>query len=477
MGLREAALSLIRFLPEVPKPPRRLGIRDRLFWTGIVLLLYLTMSQVPLYGIERAAEGFQRLLVMQVIMASRRGTLMELGIGPLVTAGIIWQLVVGGKLIELDLSSREDRRIFAGIQKLLTFVFAAVEALAYILGGVYGPLTMTAQALVFVQLMVASFVVVMMDDMLEKGWGLGSAVSLFIAAGVAQQVFWELLSPVGPLHDGLFVGVIPSLFHATFTFAATGNSTLLYEILARRSGYPDMIGLFSTLAFILILAYFQTMKIDIPVAATRYGGLKTRIPLNFLYVSNLPVILVSAMYANVFMIARAVWSQYNPQNSDPLLNVFVMFNATSGRPLPPSLVYYLTPPRTLWQVIEEPYHALIYTGVFLALCVLFAVVWVMAAGMDPASQAEQLVRSELQIPGFRTSTRILEAILRTYIWPLTVMSGFIVGIIAVVSDMLGTLGSGTGILLTVGILVQYQQLLARERLLEMHPVLSRLLEA
>jgi len=476
VAVREAVLSIIRLLPEVPKPPKRLSIRDRLFWTAVVLLLYLTMSQVPLFGIQATAETFQRLVVMQVIMASKHGTLMELGIGPLVTAGIIWQLVVGGRLIELDLSSREDRRIFAGVQKLLTFVFAAVQALTYILGGVYGQLTLAAQVLVFAQLMVASFVIVMMDDMLEKGWGLGSAVSLFIAAGVAQQVFWEVLSPVGPMHDGLFVGVIPSIFHATFTYAATGNSTLLQELVARRSGYPDIIGLASTVVFVLMLAYLQSMKVEIPVSVARYGGLRAKIPLNFLYVSNLPVILVSAIYANVFMLARSLWSAYNPQNSNPLLNFFFMFNATSGNPLPPSLVYYLTPPRTIWQVMEDPMHALLYSAIFLALCVLLAVVWVMAAGMDPASQAEQFVKSELQVPGFRTSTRILEAILRTYIWPLTVLSGLIVGVIAVVSDMLGTLGSGTGILLTVGILIQYQQLLAREHLLEMYPTLSRLLE-
>ncbi len=477
MGAQDAVLSILRFVPEVPKPPRRLGLRERLFWTGVVLIVYMAMCQIPLYGIQWSAQTYEPLLLFQVIMASRRGTLMELGIGPLVTAGIVWQLVVGSRIIELDLTTREGRRIFAGVQKLLAFIFAALEAIAYIWGGVYGPLPPASQALIFLQLMAASFIVILMDDMLEKGWGVGSAVSLFIAAGVTQQVFWELFSPIGPMSDGLFVGVVPSIFHALFTYTSTGNSTLLMELVARRSGYPDLLGLASMVGFLLLLTYLESMRIEIPVAAARYGGIRARIPLKFLYVSNLPVILVSALYANLFMVARAVWSRYNPDNSNPWLNVFAMFNATNGRlvPLKPSLIYYLTPPRTVWAAYQDPVHVVVYTAVFVALCIAFALVWVAAAGMDPASQAEQLVKAELQVPGFRSSTRILEAMLRTYIWPLTVLSGAIVGLIAVVSDLLGTLGSGIGILLTVGILVQYQQLLAREQLIEMHPVLSRLL--
>ncbi|RLE68140.1 MAG: preprotein translocase subunit SecY [Thermoprotei archaeon] len=468
---------ILRLVPEVPKPLRRLSLRERLFWTGVVLLTYMAMSQIPLYGIEWSAQGYERLLLFQVIMASRRGTLMELGIGPLVTAGIIWQLLVGSRIIELDLSTREGRRVFAGVQKLLAFAFAVFEALAYILGGVYGPLPPVSQALIFIQLMVASTIVILMDDMLEKGWGVGSAVSLFIAAGVAQQVFWELFSPIGPMADGLFVGVVPSLLHATFTYVSSGNSTPLIEVVARRSGYPDILGLASMVGFLLLLVYLESMRIEIPVTSMRYGGIRARVPLKFLYVSNLPVILVSALYANMYMVAQAVWSRFNPDNSNAWINVFAMFNATSGRPVPmkPSLIYYLSPPRSIWAVYSDPVHVAVYAAVFIALSILFALVWVAAAGMDPASQAEQLVKAELQVPGFRSSTRILEAMLRTYIWPLTVVSGAVVGTIAVVSDLLGTLGSGIGILLTVGILVQYQQILAREQLIEMHPVLSKLL--
>lgn len=467
--------ALFKLLPEVPKPSRRLRLGERLFWTALVLIIYLALGQIPLYGIRWTEQGYQPMLLIQVVMASRHGTLLELGIGPLVTAGIVWQLLVGSGIIELDLSTREGRRVYSGVQRLLTILFALAEALAYIWGGVYGQLSPLSQLLVLGQLMATSVIILFMDDMLEKGWGIGSAVSLFILAGVAQQAFWELFSPVGPVDDGLYVGVIPSLAQAVFTYATTGNSTLLKEVLSRRSGYPDLVSLASMALFLLLLTYLESMRVEVPIAAPRYGGLRARIPMKFLYVSNLPIILVSALIANLQIIARAVWTRFNADNSNPWLNWFVMYNATTMQPLEPSLIYYLTVPRGIWAVMRDPLQVAVYAALMIGLSIAFALVWVAATGMDPRGQAEQFAKAELQIPGFRSATKVLERLLRPFIWSLTILSGAIVGAIAVASDVLGTLGSGIGLLLAVGIAIQYQQLLAREQLAEMHPTLSKLI--
>jgi len=468
---------VFRVLPEVSKPARRLSIRERLVWTALVLITYLAMSQIPLYGIPWRETQYQTFFFLQVIMASRRGTLMELGIGPIVTAGIIWELLVGSKIIEIDLTTKEGRRLFAGVQKILAIIFAGVEAAAYILGGAYGALSLTSQVIVFAQLMVASVIVLLMDEMLQKGWGLGSGVSLFIAVGVAQQIFWELFSPLGPMADGLFYGLVPSITYALYRGVSEGNWTLAQRVIWRR-GYPDVVGLIATIAFILMLAYFESMRIDIPVAASRYGGARARIPLKFLYVSNLPVILVSALYADVHIFAQALWPRLNPNNSNPWLNYIMMYNKTAEGQLIPmkgSLVYYITPPRRIWGAMEDPVHFAIYASLFLIFSILFAVAWVVTSGMDPESQAEQLVKAQLHIPGFRRSPKILASILRRHVWPLTILSGIIVGLIAVAGDLLGVLGSGIGILLMIGILIQYQALLAREQALEMYPMLAKLI--
>jgi len=469
---------VFRILPEIQKPARKPSLRERLFWTALVLVAYFLLGQIPLYGIPRQTqEGLGALVFLQVVLASKRGTLMELGIGPIVTAGIVWELLVGSRIVQIDLTTSEGRKLFAGVQKIFAIMFAAFEALAYIVGGVYGNLTITQQILVFSQLFIVSIFVLLMDELLQKGWGIGSAISLFIAAGVAQQIFWEMFSPIGPLPDGLLYGFFPSLFYSISYLMTTGNSTLLQYTLVRPSGYPDLIGFLAMLLFLTLLTFLESTKITIPVASARFGGMRTRIPLKLMYVSNIPVILVGALYADVMMLTQALWPRFNPNNSNPILNVIAMYNVTENGlvPLPGSLVYYMTPPRTVWSVARDPVHVIIYAAIFIILSILFAVAWVMTSGMDPESQAEQLVKAQLQIPGFRKSEKVIAAVLKRYVWALTVFSGILIGVIAVISDILGAMGGGIGILLMVGILVQYYQLLASERALEMYPALARLI--
>lgn len=466
--------GLFRILPEVSKPSRRPTLGERLFWTGIVLIAYLTMGQIPLYGIPRTSGGLGPLEFLRVVMASRRGTLVELGIGPIVTAGIIWQLLVGGRIINIDLTTPAGRRAFAGLQKLTAILFAAVEAAAFILGGVYGTLTVTQEVLVFSQLFAASVIIIMLDDMLEKGWGIGSAVSLFIAAGVAQQIFWELFSPIA-MDDGLYYGLFPSLIAATATYVTTGNSTLLHNLVMRPTGYPDFVGFLSMVFLLLLLAFLESAKITVPVSSARFGGARARIPLKLLYVSVIPVILVGALYANIMMLTQALWPRVNPANTNPVLNLIAMYNYTSHGPvpLPGSFVYYITPPRTLTAALADPVHTLLYVFFYVLFCVLFGAAWIITSGMDPETQAEQLAKAQLQIPGFRKSEKVIASVLRRYIWALTLFSSVVVGLVAVLSDILRALGGGTGILLLVGITMQYYSILARERALEMYPVLSR----
>lgn len=478
MSIYDSLSAIFRILPEVERPSRRPSLGERLFWTALVLVAYFLMGQIPLYGIPRQTQGtIGALEFLRIVMASKRGTLIELGIGPIVTSGIIWELLVGSKIINLDLTSSEGRRTFAGLQKLTSILFAGLEAFAYIYGGVYGALTTQQQILVFTQLFIASIFVILMNDMLEKGWGIGSAVSLFIAAGVAQQIFWEMFAPIGPLADGLYYGFIPSLAVGISSLVTTGNSTLLKYAILRPTGYPDFVSFISMVLLLLLLAYMESTKVTIPVASARFSGMRTRIPLKLLYVSVMPVILVGALYANVYMITQALWPRVNPGNTNPYLNLIAMFNYTANGPvpMPGSLIYYITPPRSIYSILTDPLHVIVYSLLYIFLAVLFGVAWIITSGMDPESQAEQLVKAQLQIPGFRRSEKVIASMLRRYIWSLTILSSILIGIIAVVSDLLRAMGGGTGILLLVGITIQYYSILASEQALEMYPSLSKLL--
>ena len=96
-------------------------------WTAIVLAIYLISSQIPLYGIM-SSDSSDPLFWMRVILASNRGTLMELGISPIVTSGMIIQLLASANLLQVDFSLREDRMLYSDAQKLYALILSLCQA-------------------------------------------------------------------------------------------------------------------------------------------------------------------------------------------------------------------------------------------------------------------------------------------------------------------------------------------------------------
>ena len=149
-------------------------------WTAIVLAIYLISSQIPLYGIM-SSDSSDPLFWMRVILASNRGTLMELGISPIVTSGMIIQLLASANLLQVDFSLREDRMLYSGAQKLFALILSLGQATVYVLTGLYGPpseLGAGVCLLLILQLVVAGLIVILLDELLQKGYGLGSGISL-----------------------------------------------------------------------------------------------------------------------------------------------------------------------------------------------------------------------------------------------------------------------------------------------------------
>ena len=258
MSLRSTIERLAGFLPEVKKPVRRLSLGERLAWTAIVLVIYTLMGHTMLYGVPQASRlAGQSPLIMSIIFAQRMGTLTTLGIGPIVTAGLILQLLVGAQLIRLDLSKPEDRATFTAMNKLLTIAVILVEAAVFTLSGMLGRLGPETKLIVFLQLVVATMLIVLMDELIQKGWGLGSGVSLFIAAGVAEAIFTNLFSPI-MLPDGYYQGIILALIQAGFKGGSFGD--LVY-----RGRFPDLVGLAGTIALLILIIYLEALRIEVPI--------------------------------------------------------------------------------------------------------------------------------------------------------------------------------------------------------------------
>lgn len=453
--------SVLMNLPEVAGPTqRRLSFKEKLKWTGIVLILFFVLGLIPLFGL--GANALQQFEYLSIILGAEFGSLISLGIGPIVTASIVLQLLNGSGIVKFDLTTHEGKRNFQGIQKLLAIFFIIFEAFIYVmLGGLSPPSTVGSsvylqlQLVLIFQLFLGGMLILFMDEVISK-WGFGSGISLFIAAGVSKQIMVRSFSFLpSPSNPEFVTGAIPSFFQ----FIAIGdpiNATLAIA------------AVIATILVFVIAVYAQAMKIEIPLSFGRIRGHGIRWPLNFIYTSNIPVILIAALLANI-----QLWARLLQNWGYPLLGTYAGNNPASG------LITWIFPPNLVQRLItgsltfSDLSHALVYLLIMIAGAVLFSWFWVQTAGMDARSQAKNIMASGLQIPGFRNDQRVLEKILDRYIGPLTVMGAIAVGILAGLADISGALSNGTGILLTVMIVYRLYEEIAQQHMMDMYPALRK----
>jgi preprotein translocase SecY subunit len=458
---------LARVLPEIKVPERKVGFNEKIFWTAIVLIVYLIMTEISLYGISSNVQ--EQFGALRVIFASNRGTLMELGIGPIVTAGLILQLLVGSAIIQADMSDPQDRGLFTVASKFFSILLTGIQASAYIISGMYGTaLPGTTTIVIFMQLLASGVIVILLDELVQKGWGLGSGISLFIMAGVAQNILWQTFNP----GTGLFVGGLAQLMSGQPEYQLT-------QWVLGAGSYPSLLGFIATIGTFLVIIYLEGVRVELPMTYAGYKGFRSRYPIKLLYVSNLPVIFASALFANVYFFSQLLWTQMGAPapGTNVLFQIIGDYNRTSSGSVQPvgGLAYYVTPPNNILSVAAEPLRASAYLGILVVFCAVFSLIWLEVGGLGPDKVAKQLMDSGMQIPGYRRSGRPIQAILRRYIPVVTVLGGIIVGLIAGIADFLGVFGTGTGILLSVGIIYQYYELLMRERAAEMFPAFRRIL--
>jgi len=454
------------YIPQIPKPKKKKTLQTRLQWSAVILLIYMVMGQTPLFG--ATTPEFDFLAFARVIFASQQGTLVELGIGPIVTAGLLMQLLKGSEILKFDFKKPEERGIFQTATKMVTYVVIVAESAVYGFA-VYGP-GITEPSVLYIligQLMGASVIIMLLDETIQKGWGLGSGISLFIMAGVAQQILWSLFSPL-PAGDGGTIGIIPYI----------GQSILegdLGNVFFRSNQLPSIFGLLLTAGVMLILVYTQGMKIEIPIVSTKYRGFSAVYPIKLMYVSNIPVILASALTANAVFMGQMLWANINPQNNNTIFNILAQFDPTSPSTPIGGLIYYITPPRGLDVAVLDPMRAVGYVLFMIAIVVVFGKLWVELGGLSPKSAAKNLLDADVQIPGFRRSNQPIEVLLNKYIPSVTLIGSMILGALAGISDVLGVFGSGIGILLMVDILINYYNQLVREQVEIVMPRLGALL--
>lgn len=449
-------------LPEVAQPTTRVPFREKVLWTVVTLFIFLVCCQIPLYGITNSASS-DPFYWMRVILASNRGTLMELGISPIVTSGMVMQLLAGSKIIEVDQSVKEDRALFGGAQKLFGILITVGEAVAYVVSGMYGDINDLGAGnciLIILQLFCAGMVVITLDELLQKGYGLGSGISLFIATNICENIVWKAFSPT-TINTGRgteFEGAIVALFHLLIT--RSDKLRALREAFVR-TNLPNLTNLFATVFVFCVVIYFQGFRVDIQLKSLRQRGTGGTYPIKLFYTSNIPIILQTALVSNLYFLSQLLFKKFSQNLLVRLLGTWELVQGGGGSMKPiAGLAYYLSPPTSLADILSDPFHGVFYFLFIVSACGLFSKTWIEVSGSSPRDVAKQLKDQGLTVDKYRADS--MTTVFNRYIPIAAAFGGMCIGALTVIADFMGAIGSGTGILLAVTIIYQYFEIFSKE---------------
>jgi preprotein translocase subunit SecY len=473
------------FVPGIKGPENPLSLREKMIWTAGVLVIYFILYSTVAIGVSQQALSNPEIQLISIVFAGKIGSLITVGIGPIVLSSIVLQLLSGSGLFKMDMNDPVQKSRYQVIQKLAAIVIAIVESIVYVLTG-FVPITSSAVfGIVVLQLAIGAITIIFLDEIMTK-WGVMSGINIFIAAGVSYSIV-----------AGTFQILIPGAEQA---LAAGGAAALSNAVLAFGP-------LFFAVVIFLISIYAYETKIELPLAFEQLRGIGGRLPIPFLYVSVLPVILASSLELSLTVWFRfiagvsgtfgalakfiALYQTTSPGNLSLTGGIVYLISPQFPAPYPAPygiggygayVNYLLTATSQLYLpwggiiLVPETIHIVIYTVVLVILCIIFGRFWIEMTGQNPKTMAEQIGDMGWQIPGFRRDPRTIENVLNKYIPTVTIMGSIFVGLLAALATLTGAIGSGMGILLTVGIIYMLYQQLQNERLFETYPILEKIVK-
>ena len=487
MSWKEVAEPVLTRMPVVNRPTGHVPFKRKLAWTAGILIVYFFLTNINPFGLV-AGQGTDFFGQFRSVLAGEHGSLLQVGIGPIVTASIVLQLLGGANLLGLDTNDPRDQVLYQGLQKLLVIIVTALTAAPMVFTGEFLPAnpdvgaalgigTFGVELLIFTQVFIGGVLILFMDEIVSK-WGVGSGVGLFIIAAVSQQIVGGFFSFSALGTSGFFAswyGIIIGEVALGSPFSAEGLQNLLFDP-------GNVLALFTTVFIFGIVVYAESVRVEIPLSHARVKGARGRFPVKLIYASVLPMILVRALQANIQFLGQILSSQW--AGMPEVLGVY----GDQGEPIS-GLFYYLNPIQRrdewMWFLGEIPATVepwMIATRIIIDLTfmiiggAIFAIFWVETTGMGPEATAKQIQNSGMQIPGFRRNPQVVEKVMERYIPQVTVIGGALVGLLAVMANLLGTIGqvSGTGLLLAVSITYKLYEEIAEEQLMEMHPMMRQM---
>ncbi|KAI8836640.1 SecY subunit domain-containing protein [Chytridium lagenaria] len=335
----------------------------------------------------------------RTVLGSSRATLMELGVSPLITSAVVLQLLAAANLIVVDYSVKEERALFSSVQKFFALVIAFIQASILLLSGVYGEPTAIGAS------------------------GCAAFIGQLVLATLAVVLLDELMQK--DVRAYLWKAMSPMVI-------VTGKGLLLpYNL-------PNLFGLLATAAVFAAIAYLHVVRYEVRVTSNRMRGQGGNYPIKLLYTGAMPLLMQAALTSNVYFVSQVLYRRFGGNLLVQLLGVWTSYNGSRQEFASGGLVYYVSPPHNLSSALSDPLRLIVYTYFTLYVCSYLSRAWVEISGNAPRHLAK-------------------------IIMPVATLGGLVVGAVSVAADCLGTIGTGSGVIVAVAIIFQYIEIFAKEQ--------------
>lgn len=444
-------------MPEIEFPDEKISLDEKVIFTIGSGLLFI-LSQLPIYGLVKDAtlKMADPYPALRPLFALEQGSLLELGLLPILTSAFAWQIAAGLKLVNVNFNYAQDRELFQSAQKLTAVALASVFALALIASGYYNPVLRNfseesipygSYALIFVQIVGWNFLLNLIAEVIDKGYGFGSGPLCFVALNAATQLVRDIVGVEAvtavPHGEPETYGVVTYFVRALFSMDLKNIKDATIGIFTR-STFPNL-----PLVLILVLTglatiVLQNFRIELPVRSNKARGTANVYPIKLLYTGALPVLFAFTVLANFQLSLHFASVAVEPFY--PIVGNILETRSETGFVVS-GLSFYLSAPASLTESLLSPIRAFIYSSSVIVLATTFAHFWAQISGSAPKDIAKQFKEQGIIIAGKRDVSIAKE--LSRVVPVASVTGAFALSVVALVGELLGA--SGKTVAVTVGV--------------------------
>lgn len=434
---------------------------DKVIYTIGTGFLYL-FSQLPIVGGSKISND--PIYWLRPVFGAEKGTLLEFGVFPIISSGLIFQLLAGLKLIKVNFNSRTDRELFQTLQKVFTIFQYFVLTNLFLFTGYFGyNLTFWQYVLINLQLVGTGFVFTLVSEIIDKGYGFGSGSLTFVTVNIATNFVGDIVglntvkTTRGFESTGALVNLIKNIRNKPFKNAIVEAFT--------RSHLPNLTQVYITVATLLATIYLQNFRLELPIRSNRVRSVSNVFPIRLLYTGSLPLLFsyVVLFYINTigYAIVNLVFKNDPNQIAVKVLGNYITTGFNSNFIIEkPSILYFFAPSKGLFDSIISPLRTIVFFGTVLITSAWFANVWSLISGSAPKDLANQFKEQGISIAG-RRDVSVSKELQRVI--PVAAVSGAaVLASISEVGEIFGANGKSAAIIVAVGAAFSFLEIIATD---------------